>query len=121
MSKDRLYFSKKDKYDNPVFLVTKKKNPNEYDNLLKKYTKLVEKKYDTFLPIYINTNYDFAKITFKKHEKIPMLKVGGLYEVEYILTTHEYNDKNYVNCNIKNVKLIAEPSKNKEIELILDD
>jgi hypothetical protein len=116
-----LTFSKLDKYENMRFNCSEKVDLKSYNDLKNKYNKLVEKDLDTYLPIYNNCEFKFCTITFKKsNQKKYKLIPKAVYEVEFNLTTHQHNDKTYINANISKLKLISQPKPNVEVLLNLD-
>lgn len=115
-----LTFSKLDKYENMRFSCSEKVDLKSYNDLKNKYNKLVERDMDTYLPLYLNSEFKFCTITFKSGQKKYKLIPKALYEVEFNLTTHQHNDKTYINANIKKLKLVSEPKPNVEVVLNLD-
>lgn len=110
-------FSKYDQYNNPKFV--SKDGPNF--NILKDYaTKLIEKKYNTYLPIYYSDIYSYTTITFKKNPKFTKLSPRGLYDIDFTIKKIVLNDKIYINCYINTCKLITKASdidEGEELEL----
>jgi len=119
-------FSKFDQYSNPVFITTPG-HPEETDsyNILKKYhQKLVDKEYDTFLPIYHSEEYEYSTIRLKKSLKYTKMKPGNVYEIRFNIKTVAKNSKIYVNCFLEKCRLIKKApvvNEGEDLDLDLDD
>ena len=115
-------FLKTDDYKNSIFLVS-----NDATDLkpsytkMKKYFKILSKKYDTNLPIYIKneSSKKFATIRFKKTSKLTKLKDYGIYEINFDIFENEHNNKKYCNLIVESIKLIKEANNGSKI--VIDD
>jgi hypothetical protein len=116
-------FSKFDQYSNAVFTASNKPEEAISYNILKKYyQKLVDKEYDTFLPIYYSEEHEYTTIRLKKSEKYNKMKPGNVYELKYNIKTVNKDSKIYVNCFISGMKLIKKaPTVNEGETVDLDD
>lgn len=113
----KLRFQKYDKYDNPIFIASSKKNiESENFHILKEYAeKLEEKDYGTYLPIYHSELYNYTTIRFKKNarsgsdsklSKHRDLIPNAKYNVNYRIKTVAKDSKIYVNCILEKIKMI---------------
>ena len=115
-------FKKYDQFDNPVFIASLKSEVNAEENnnfnKLKKYhSKLENKQYDTFLPIYHNPEYGYCTIRFIKNNNPKSMGLesafttNSIYNIEYCIKKKNKNDKTYINCFINKATLVtkAEP------------
>lgn len=109
-------FKKYDQFDNPVFITSLKSEVNAEEknnfNKLKKYhSKLENKQYGTFLPIYHNPEYEYCTIRFMKNNKYANFTTNSIYNIEYCIKKKNKDDKTYVNCYINKATLVtrAEP------------
>ena len=101
-------FQKYDAYNNAIFIASSKK-PDEVDNyneLKSLADKLEEKQYNTFMPIYHSTEYNYSTIRFKKNEKM-RLSQNATYNVEYKIKKITKDNKIYINCYIDKIKLVG--------------
>jgi hypothetical protein len=106
MSKKSLLirFQKLDQYDNPIFIANA--GDESYEDLKKYSKKIADLSYDTFSPIYYASGFELCTIRFKKSQLPVTLKKNNVYSITYAIKTIERNDKKYVNCIIKKIKLI---------------
>ena len=115
-------FLKNDKFNNIVMIASKSK-PTEienYDKLKSYYEKLIEKNYETYLPIFNSVENNYSTIKFFKNEKYKFVS-NVLYDVEYKITTIAKNSKIYVNCHIQKCKMVGKaPADDIGEELDLD-
>lgn len=117
----KLRFQKYDKYANPVFIASNS-NPDEKENyeILSEYAqKLVEKQYDTYLPIYQSVEHDFCSIRFKKGHYSKLLP-RATYDISFAIKTITKDNKIYVNCYLDRAKMNSKPStiyEGEELEL----
>jgi hypothetical protein len=117
-------FSKFDQYANPVF-ISSMGNPEELAsyNILKKYhQKLVDKEYDTFLPIFHSEEHEYATIRLKKSIKFTKMKPGNVYEIKYSIKTVSKDSRIFVNCFLSGLKLVKKaPVVDEGEDMDLDD
>ena len=116
MKLQSLRFKSYDKFGHPVFIASSSR-PDESENYetLKGYAeKLVEKEYDTFLPIYSSEQFSYASIRFMKNIKHKNLIPDAKYDVEYKIRTINKNGRIFVNCTAERFKMVA---KAPEIEI----
>jgi hypothetical protein len=112
-SLQKIRFQKYDKFSNPVFIVSSQK-PDELENykILKEYAnKLEDKQYDTYLPIYNSTEYNYSSIRFGKSDKYKTLSPNAKYNIDYKIMTATRNDKIYVNCYIQKIRMVEKAPK----------
>jgi hypothetical protein len=107
MTKLTLKFSKLDKYDNPVFIARKDDLPESYEKLKKYHKKLEAKEYDSFLPIYAHSEYNYSTIRFYKNAKFSKFVESATYQIKFEISVKEKKGKHYVNCYIKSVKFVS--------------
>ena len=107
-------FQKLDKFNNMVFIVNGK-NPNETDNFnkLKQDYRSLKDKYDTYLPIYYNEEYDYCTIRFYKNNKFKV-EENCTYDVEYSIRVKSKDDSNragfaqkFVNCYLDKLTFVS--------------
>lgn len=110
-------FSKLDKFQNSVFIASKKVDEKNYKKLLEYYNKLLEMDINTFSPIYHNSEYKYNTIRFFKDKY--EFKERGIYDIEFTINKKEKEGKTYINFYLKSVKLVKtlEIDKGEEIEL----
>ena len=104
-------FQKLDKFNNAVFIVNSKKEPKAFVKLCKMHTQLEEKNYETFLPIYSDLEKSYATIRFKKNITFEKLNKNDVCDVKYEIKQRKHENKTYVTCYIRQLKLVkkAEP------------
>ena len=103
-------FSKFDKYDNPTFTATQKLDEINYTILEDLAHKLEQKDFQTFLPIYHNSQYNYTTIRFFKDPK-HKLEEGCKYDINFTIKTKVKDNKTFVNCYFKAVKFVSRPPK----------
>ena len=112
-------FKANDKYDNPVFVASKKVDEVNYVILEELSHKLEEKDFQTFLPIYANSEFQYATIRFFKNSK-NKFEEGCFYDIDYTIKTKDKDNKTFVNVYVKTSKFVSRPPKVDEgDELIL--
>lgn len=111
-------FSKLDKFENPVFIATKKSDEENYKILLEYYNKILEMDIDTFSPIYHSSEFKYNSIRFFKDTAYEF-KDRGLYNIKFTMNKKVKEGKTYINCYIKSAKFIKtlEVDRGEEIEL----
>ena len=120
-------FSKLDKFENPVFIATKKSDEENYKILLEYYNKILEMDIDTFSPIYHSSEFKYNSIRFFKDTAYEF-KDRGLYNIKFTMNKkvkegkdegRNVVEKTYINCYIKSAKFIKtlEVDRGEEIEL----
>jgi hypothetical protein len=101
----KLNFSKIDSCNNNIFVVTKE-DGFSYAKLIGMYDKL-RPIYDTFLPLYGDKEKNFATIRFRPDTKYQKFHSRSLYEITFSVHSTDKNGVKYVNCYIKNARLIS--------------
>ena len=103
-----LRFQKFDDYQNAVFICSSKRveELEEFKKLTKFYTQLEEKKYDSFLPIYSNSENKYATIRTKKNSNFTKMSVNAVYEITFDTKKKKKDEKTYINCYLRSLKLI---------------
>jgi hypothetical protein len=106
-----LRYQKKDAYGNVIFIASNKFDAEKdaYGGLVKIEKKLKKMDINTFLPIYANADAGYASIRFKYYEGIK-LSERNLYKVSFDIKKNLKDDKEYINCFVKYVKLHAKAS-----------
>ena len=109
-----LRFQKIDKFSNVIFIASgDKPEEKESFNLLTKFSKQLKSlNYDTFLPIYSSDNeFNYATVRTKKNLKYPNLVENSVYKITFDCKKRTKDDKNYINCYLRKLKLVklAEP------------
>ena len=104
----KIRFQKYDDYNNAIFIASSKKHEevDNYNELKSLADKLEEKQYDTFMPIYHSTEYNYSTIRFKKNEKMRLSK-NATYNIDYKIKKITKDKKIYINCYIDKVKLVG--------------
>lgn len=112
-----LRYQKNDKFDNQIFIAHTQKDEASFKILKKYHQKLVDRDYDTFLPIYHNDQYGYCTVRFKKSFRHTDFIEGATYQVSFSVKTNEKNDKTYVNCFLTSCKLISKPIQGVDLDL----
>ena len=119
-------FQKFDKFNNMVFIVNGE-NPKEVDNynLLKKYADSLKQKYDSFLPIYYNSEYKYCTIRFFKNTNLKP-ELNCTYDIDFKIREKVKDDSNragfaqkFVNCYLEKLIFVSRKKidQGEEIEL----
>jgi hypothetical protein len=95
-------FSKNDQFGNFKFTTNTGLN---YETLKDFSSKLVDKEYDSYLPIYHSVEYNYASITCKKNNKDKLFE-NSLYDLDFTIRTKKREGKTYIGCYINSCKLI---------------
>ena len=105
MSLKNIRFQKTDDYNNSIFIATSDEKANY--KLLSSYSqKLINKDFDTFLPIYHNDEYKFTTIRFAEDSKFKP-KEHCIYDVNFTIRVKNKDGKKFVNCYIDKLKFIS--------------
>lgn len=104
MPQFNLRYQKQDDYSNCIFIASQKYEPVVYKTLAKYSKKLVDKEYDTFIPIFHNNVFEYCTIRFKNIDM--KLSKNATYAVTFEITKKERKGKIYVNCYTQSVKLV---------------
>ena len=104
---ESLRFQKYDKYENYVFIASINKLEEETNyNILQNIHNKLEGKYESYLPLYKSDMYNYVSVTIRKNYKFTdKLVIGNTYNVEFDIREVEKDDKIYVNCTLKKIKL----------------
>ena len=92
-----LKFHKIDRFNNPIFIATLKKDPENYTILKTIYDKVSALSIETFLPIYSHDEYKYVTVTFKTKSKFD---TDHLYNIKFNIRSVDWVDKRYINFNI---------------------
>jgi hypothetical protein len=103
-----LRFQKKDVYENSIFIAAAS-NPDEVEQYktLNKFAKqlmLLDTK--TFLPIFSNDEFQYATIRCKKNSSFPNLVENSIYKISFDTKRKTKDDKVYINCYLRKLKLV---------------
>ena len=103
-------FQKFDQFNNAVFIASKSREAEAeaFNKLTKYHLKLEKEKYGTFLPIYSDASKAYATIRFKKNPRYNRMKPDAIYEVKFDVKKISKDDKIYVNCFLRKLKLVSE-------------
>ncbi len=115
----KLRYQKRTDYGDDVFICTDdKERPIEKEGFekLKDIAGQLEKRFNTFLPIYYSSDYEYCSVRFKPCGK--KFKIGHVYEVKFNVKQITKKDNVYCNCFITSTKFIKS-QKIEEDELIL--
>ena len=99
-----LKFQKYDQFSNFVFIAGEQTDPDNYEKIKSMYDKL-SNKFETYLPVYHNEQYNYCTIRFQKYSIKQKLEEGATYNLEYSAHAVTKGDMKYVNIYAKNVKL----------------
>ena len=101
-----LRYQKQDQYGSEIFIVSNKypEEQKAYTTLLRIEQKLKDREIDTFLPVYSNKDIGYATVRFKMFKGIP-LTPRDTYTVTFDVTAIMKNEKMFINCYIKKIKL----------------
>ena len=75
-------FQKLDKFENPVFICNKTKELESYTKLTKFYRQL-SKRFDSFLPIYSDSEKEYATIRIRKNSDFNGLCENDVHEITF--------------------------------------
>jgi hypothetical protein len=115
-----LKFQKEDRFSNPVFIAAESTDPENCAKLKNIHEKLVEREYETFLPVYHSEEYSYATLRLKKNYKIPKFTEGATYNLDVEIRTNVKDSKTYVNVHLIKARLntkVARESKGELLEL----
>ena len=102
-----LRFQKRDQFGNPIFIASSK-NPEEKDQhatLSKFYNQLDSLDTGLFLPIYSNTEHDYATLKCKKNTNFCNLIAGNTYKVTFDTKKKKTDGvTTSINCYIRKLK-----------------
>jgi hypothetical protein len=99
-----LRYKGNDKFGNSIFIVSSKieEEVEAYHKLLHIESRL-KGSTSTFLPVFSNSNHNYATIRFKYHKG--ELHERALYTVEFVVKEIMRDDRFYFNCFINKIKL----------------
>ena len=98
-------FSKYDQYNNAVFQ-TSISDPG-YEELKVLSDKISKMNFtNTFSPIYYSPEFEICTIRFKPSDSNMKFTKHSIYDIAYSIKKIERNSKTYINCLIRNIKLI---------------
>ena len=104
-----LRYQKKDKFNNPIFIVNSKDEPKEHKKLAKYYNQLKKQFPETFLPVFQSEKYNYATIRFRKNTELDQLipKSNDVFKIKYtIRKTIGEGAVVRVNAHIEEIKLV---------------
>tara|TARA_R110002126_G_scaffold257295_2_gene400312 strand:- start:838 stop:1164 length:327 start_codon:yes stop_codon:yes gene_type:complete len=102
-----------------MFIAKKADLPESYEKLKGYHARLEKKSYDTFLPIYAHSVYNFSTIRFFKNRKFSKFAEGATYAIDFVVSTKVKNEKTFVNCFINKVKFVN-PAPEMDVGDVLD-
>jgi hypothetical protein len=106
MKLQNLRFQKFDKFEHPIFIASNTPEELENHTTLKDLAeRLIEKQYDTFLPIYNSEEFNYSSIRFMKNSKHSNLVPNARYDIEYSVRTVTKTDRIFVNCHASFIKM----------------
>jgi hypothetical protein len=106
-----LRFQKFDTYSNAIFIASSDNvNESKTFDRITNFAKQLEH-HDTFLPIYTNEKYKYATVRTKKNSRYTNMIENSVYTITFDTKKKKKDDKTYVNCYLRNLKLVkkAEP------------
>lgn len=107
-NKIQIRYQKRDQFNNPVFIASKEREPESFAQLVKYQTSL-KKKFDTFLPVFANTEKHYATIRFQKqtlHSLSKPLKPNDTYSIKFDIKAKTKDNKKYCNCFLRKIKFV---------------
>ena len=103
-------------YNGQKFSVNKGVNEKVFNKLLKIRKKIESKEYGTFNPVYrkdmtsksVSLTCKTSLVRFKPTD------IGNTYNVDIAIYDKHYDDKHYVNVELRSSTLVSKPDKGKE-------
>ena len=117
MKLSSIKFSKYDKFNNAVFVATNEHNPLCFDIIKNCDNKLKELNFGSFLPTYVNEEYNYGTIRTFKNKKFN-LNEGYKYDISLIVKVKEKKGIKYVNIYIDKLKFVSKPKEIDEGEVL---
>lgn len=111
-------FQKNDLYDHPVYICSAKTESEGYQKLKKYAAKLQAARYETFLPVYHNGEFEYATIRFKSLPQYIRAEKNDTYLISFTVKTQTRDDKTYVNAFVDRMKLVKKADKVDEGEVL---
>lgn len=99
-----LRFQKFDDYQNAIFIASSETETETFEKV-KKFAKQLEH-YETFLPIYANEKHKYATVRTKKNSKYTKMIENSVYEITFDTKKKKKDEKTYVNCYLRSLKLL---------------
>ena len=101
-----LRYQKQDKFGSEIFIASNKYDEEKaaFNTLKKLEKKIKEMNVDTFLPVYVNEDLNYATIRFKFYKGMKLYE-RNLYSVTFVVKKSQRNGEQYINCFINNIKL----------------
>ena len=101
-----LRFHKYDKFKNPVFIASLRKDAEiaSFTKLRDYYEKIKDREYETSLPIYYDVFNQFTSVSFQYSGAA--LEPNATYSVDFNIIKTK-SSKIYVNFHINNIVLVA--------------
>ena len=118
-----LRFQKIDVYGNSIFIATAN-NPDEvdqYKTLDKCAKQLMSLDTKTFLPIFSNDEFQYATIRCKKNSSFPNLVENSYYKISFDTKKKSKDNKVFINCYLRKLKLVKKAAVVDDGEDILFD
>jgi hypothetical protein len=104
-----------------IFIASEQSNEEVYNKLVEYNNKLVDKQYNTFMPIYHNIEHSYCTIRFFKSTSFKPTE-GFKYNLEFNIKTKIKEGKTFVNCHLTKLVFVSKPEKIDEGDVLdLDD
>ncbi len=103
-----LRFKSYDKFSNPVFIASEKKECKAYKSLcsIEKKLKKIERLKDLFLPLYVSDEYDYATLRLWRERSLRDLEEGATYKLVFCFKEKKISERLVLAACCEKLKLM---------------